>query len=132
MPPSQTDVNKVVSDFNNVIFTLMDFIGKLSSESVIANNLPTIKMCVGADPLFVMNFFIEYVIKYKKEIMEGNEQFFLENNYSETGGDTDAISNILNLKALWVKLNQTNKHHIIEYMKCLCIKTIQYKKLIGK
>jgi hypothetical protein len=132
MATAQADLSKTINDFNSVTFTLMDFISKLSSESVIANNLPMIKQCVNANPLFVMEFFIEYVVKYKKEIMEGNEKFFLENSYAETGGDTDALSKILDLKKLWVKLNQTNKQNIINYMKCLCIKTLQYKKIVGK
>lgn len=61
--------------------------------------------------------FNNYISIYKKDILNKNETFFLETNYTEViKNKTDTLDNlILKLKSYWKTLSESNKEKIWEY-----------------
>lgn len=73
----------------------------------------------------VINSFVKYVIPFKKEIMEKNEKYFLENGTEEDLGEKKYRYSI-DLKENWKILSNQNKEIVWKYFQVLLVLTEKY------
>lgn len=72
-----------------------------------------------------IEFIMTYLLPYKKEILAGDEQFFLNHDFTkefgELSGDNSALSIILNFKSYYNKITKDDKEIIKKYFKVIVI-----------
>ena len=73
----------------------------------------------------VINSFVKYVIPFKKEIMEKNENYFLNNGTKEDLGEKKYKYSI-DLKENWKTLDDQNKEIVWKYFQVLLVLTEKY------
>ena len=68
----------------------------------------------------IINYFILYVLKYKDEIDNKDESFFLNNSFKNETNNDDILNKILEFKNIWKELDSSNKQTVMTYMILLC------------
>ena len=112
----------ILTAFNTQLINFIDELILLCPEEydfkVFKNGILLLKR---TNPRKIIELFNVYVIKYKDSILEKNEQFFLDNNYTEI--DTDDVENLYSiinkLKKYWCSLSDSNKDTIWKYLHVL-------------
>ena len=115
--------------FNDVIEEFIDDLMDTYSENKYFNNEFTKfkyshKLLRNANPEMCLSSFVQYVYKYKEPIMNENESFFMNHDYSEeTKGDQQSLMTSLKLKELWQEEITTDeiKKNIFKYFKVLIV-----------
>jgi len=72
-------------------------------------------------PRAIYDMFLEHVYPFKEKIMNRDERFFLEMDYTEFGGDSMNvdISIVMNLKKYWTTLSPATKENMWLYFAIL-------------
>lgn len=131
---------------DNFIKHLKKFINALKSLNMIPfinNNYDLIMIGIDMNEKKIIHIFINEILQYEKQIINKDEQFFLNfdfnkkyENLNKEINDVDKndiqIDQILQFKNIWMKLTQNNKDVIINYMILLCKLTKAYKKEYDK
>ena len=117
--------DKIIDDFNSTALTLAQSIAIVCPNSIIGRNISVINIALNnkINKNKFIDIFTTKVLIYKKEIMSGDENYFLNKSYDDTGVET---SNIFEFKDIWTKLNDNNKKTIIQYMQILCLLSERY------
>lgn len=117
----------IVNDFNSLVLELASQISQVCPTSFIANNLNILQHIVKTKPKKVIDIFVEHVLKYKPQIDEGDETFFMNNTYSsDIGSDNDLSSKVFEFKTIWKQLSRDNKDIVIKYMQYMCHLALSY------
>lgn len=122
-------INDIKIDFNNLLLDLIHNLNKICPNSIISNNMIFIEKFIKDEPVKMIEAFISYVLKYKKQIDAGDEDFFLNHSYEKDIPDKN-FAKIFEFKDLWKKINKDNKKSIIIYMQYLCGLSEQYFKIV--
>jgi len=122
-----SNIQTIVKEFNEEALNFTIQMGQLLPSYPIAKNLDLIKSVMKLRPKFIIEQFVLNVLKYKDQIDSNDENFFLENKFSdETKGDTDIISKVFEFKDVWKNLSSKNKQGIFQVMQVLCYYAQQY------
>lgn len=129
-------MDTTVSDFNTLLLDLVDQIIILFPKSILAGNKDVIEMIMEKNNKKIIDYFVMYILKYKKQIDSGDESFFLENTFSEDitsackeadKRDTnDIFKKAFEFKTMWKTINKENKKVIIQYMQMLSSLALNY------
>lgn len=120
---SQNDkrIKVLISNFNNYTNVLATFIANISPNSNMRMYKGEIERLVDEGSKVMIDTFTLNVLKYEEQIMEGDENFFMGNNYSDiTQNDKNMINKMFEFKSIWKILTENNKNVIIKYMQLLC------------
>jgi hypothetical protein len=129
-------INGTVTDFNQTLSSLAISIADVCPDSIIGNNINDIKKTINNKQNFTkfIDVFCIKVLKYKKEIDEGKDSFFLNKDYSADLTDCDGISDkldlVLSLKNVWAKMKPDNKKIVIMNMQILCALAQMYFEFV--
>ena len=109
--------------FNNLVIEFMDELIKIFPEE---NDFKIYKRGIefisNNNKKKICKLFKIYVIAYKENIKSKNEEFFLQNSYSNVieNGDSEGLETVIKkLKNYWVNLSDNNKSQIWEYLNTL-------------
>lgn len=81
---SDKKVIEVVNAFNRKIKLLtLDLNNKFPNDAKINRAYRRILLAIDTDPIFVLNNVGAYLYKYRDKIVEGNDTFFITNDYDE-------------------------------------------------
>lgn len=117
----------IVNDFNSLMYELATQIAQVCPTSFIANNIDILQHIAKTKPKKVIDIFVEHVLKYKPQIDDGDETFFMNNTYSsEIGTDSDLSSKVFEFKSIWKHLSNDNKDIVIKYMQYMCQLALSY------
>lgn len=127
---SNQEVDQFVTDFNSTILDLARNLATISPESLIGTNLRNIESVLN-DPenkLKIIDIFVARVLQYKQQIDKGDENFFLNNTYSDQYGGNDqyVLDKIFEFKNIWATLSQADKQCVTQYMQILCMLAQEY------
>ena len=124
------DIIEVVNDFNQTILSLSQNIACVCPNSIVGNNIKDIEKAVKNKENFTkfIDIFCVKVLKYKNEIDEGKDSFFMDKDYRDDLKDNstndDAISSqldiVISIKSIWSQLKRDNKDIVIQNMQILC------------
>ena len=123
----------IISDFNETLIDLATQLSILCPTSVIANNLDILKQLMKREPKKMMDIFVLYILKYKKRIDAGDDNFFMNNNFDaelgEVGNkmnDNSIFQKAFEFKSIWKQLKQDNREIVKQYMQLLCQLSFDY------
>ena len=112
-----TAFNNLLIQFNDELITLFpeDTEFKMSKNAL--------SLLKSANPRKLATLVISHLNMYSEKILERDEKFFLENDYSEINkevSDINKFSSIIGkLKKYWLELSDTNKEAIWKYLNTL-------------
>lgn len=111
----------LISNFNNYTNILATFIANISPNSNMKIYKGEIERLVDEGSKVMIDTFTLNVLRYEEQIMAGNEDFFMGNNYSDiTQNDRNMVNRMFEFKSIWKILTENNKNVIIKYMQLLC------------
>jgi len=118
--------------FNNLIFKFTDdLIETFPEENDFKVYKRALSILKSANAKKMCAIFKSYSYIYREKILNKDESFFLENDYSEikeANGDENTVEQVINkLKKYWHELSQENKDKIWKYLETL----IKLSDLIG-
>lgn len=119
--------SETVTNFNNMLFDLASQIAMICPTSIIATNIDIVKRLIKREPKKIIDIFVMYILKYKKQIDSGDDAFFINNKFtSEIGDDNSLLDKVFEFKTLWTQLNQDNRDIVKQYMQYLCQLALAY------
>ncbi len=127
----------IIDEFLSTLITFANNLADVCPDSIIGNNITKIRNVL-KNPEFrtkIIDMFVAKILIYKKEIDEGDENFFLkEKKYDDDLKDVkygDVIyGKIFEFKNIWNQLNRKNKDTVILYMKLLCYYAQEYFMIV--
>lgn len=121
---------EIVKIFNKNLLELVTQLAEIAPKSTIAKNIPNMKFAMSSSPKKIIEMFVVNVLKYKPQIDEGDEEFFLNKDYEDIAEmDKDNTQRIFEFKDIWKQLTFENKQTVIQYMQCLCALSQEYFKM---
>lgn len=107
-----------ITKFNNTINNLFDDLIKLyPNNNIFKVNKEKFNMLIKYNVKKIMNEFYNHLYKFKNEILTKDEKFFLE-QISNLNDDSN-LKNIIDLKHLWLDLDEKNKNTLWLYFQVL-------------
>lgn len=124
----QEQMNTCRDGFNDLANQLAHIIVALAPHSILATYKSEFDKLIVNKSNVIIDQFVLKALPYKSQIMNGDDDFFLQKNYKELGdnGNSDFVGNIFEFKTLWTKLDANNKDNIKLYMKLLCTISDEY------
>ena len=117
------DKNNILIAFNNHFFEFIDDVLRVFPNDYELKTAKSILLKLRkSNPKLILNIFIEYVLNnFKKEIMDGNIDYFIDKNYKEEFKyiDNVVIEKFNTLKEPIRKMNDEDKSKVIKYMQNL-------------
>lgn len=120
----------LVKNFNNLSLTLATFLGNIAPNSTFATFKRPIEKLVQDESTKIIDTFVLKALVYEKQILEGDEDFFIGKDYksdlfdiygNKINDESDnVIMKVFEFKTIWKLLDDKNKEEIKEYMKVLC------------
>lgn len=118
--------DNAIEEFKNILLDFTDNLVNISDNILLKKYKEDIIKTINLYPKRIIDTFIIHGYmqdngSYRKEIIEGNENFFLNKSYNEfTNGDSNVISYIFQFKNFWSKLDNDNKFIIKTFLLTLC------------
>jgi hypothetical protein len=109
----------ILSAFNNIIINFIDdCILVFPEEDDFKVFKRGLNVLIKFNPKKILNIFKQYLVLYRQQIEETNENFFLENDYDivKKYNDKEIFDIINKIKKHWKTLNNNNKDKIWEYL----------------
>jgi len=131
------NIDMCMNMFNILVKDITQFIsGKFSSDITLRTYSDIINKIIKETPDEIISGFILYIYsnaKYRANIEEGNDDFFLNNEYSEVG--QNKIRDVFNFKKYWKDLTTEHRKYIKDTMKTLvevCERYIESRSRLSK
>jgi len=127
------DVDTIVDDFNKIAIDFLNVLKSLCKNSMILDNTGIIIESINnkTTRTAVIDQFLIHVLRYKPQIDENDESFFMDESFQQSLGQKQGVGMIIGeLKAIWNKLNDENRNRIFDYMKVLCFYSQNYFLLL--
>jgi hypothetical protein len=106
-----------ITKFNTTINNLFDDLAKLYPDNkMFIVNKEKFNMLIKYNAKKFMNEFYTHLYKYKNEIINEDENFFLE---KISNLENNNLKQIIDLKDLWINLNNDNKKTLWLYFQVL-------------
>jgi len=132
--------DKSLDQFKEVLLPLVDELIKLSGDFMLSFYKTDIINFINKNPKVIVDTLIRRCYEEKDgllraKIVNGEESFFLQNNFEDmTEGDNKLINIIFKFKDFWGKLNNENKDILKSYLLsvvALCdVRYLSFKKFI--
>lgn len=116
-----------VEHFKILVTEFTNYIEKLSNNRTLTDYRSLIISMINNNPTQIIDMFIdkcylngetEYPDKFRKEIVLGNESFFLKSSYGgiDSVGGINIMKEIFEFKSFWSKLKQDTKEYIKSFL----------------
>lgn len=123
----------IQTEFNSTFLDLSTQIAMLCPKSFIAGNLSILKKIITTKPSFVIDIFTQRVLKYKNRFDEGDDDFFLNGDFTnDVEGDSQIIGKIFELRDYWKVLNESNKVVIRQFLEYMFDLSEEYLNLLSQ
>ena len=128
---------QLINDFNSMFFQLATQVAMLCPKTFIAKNIDVLEQIIKNKPDKIIILFTKYVLKYKQEIDNGDDAFFLNNPFSQEVDilktknlEYNVVKRIFEFKEIWKKFSADNRQVIIKYMQFLCKLSLNYLNIM--
>lgn len=126
--------NQIVDDFNNLFGELVYQLILICPKSQISENYDLVKIAMNRRHTIVIDLFVDYVLKFKRQIDDGDDLFFMGDNFSKSIRDmsaenADVIGKFFEFKDIWCCLSVINRQTVKDYMKLLCVLADNYSPM---
>ncbi len=113
-------MSTTLSKFNEQILNFLNELSALFPEDkALKTFYHTVEFMKKTNPREVMNQFKNYVYPYKDQILKKDENFFLNNSFSDSIQGNHVISEMIRIKTIWSsgQLTAKDKECIWNYFK---------------
>jgi len=114
---------EVINDFNDTFMFMIKDIANVCPKSMVGTHQKDIeKLAKNKEkPTLLIDMFVMKVLKYKNEIKERKDTFFLSKSYDDdVESNAFLLHKILEFKSIWVDLKHENREIVFDYMNILC------------
>lgn len=113
------EFRKILLDFTDIVINITDSaLVKRYKDDIIKSINQYPKKIIDT---FIIHGYMENDAQYRKEIIIGNDDFFLGEKYNKyTNGDSSIMNYISQFKNFWHKLDNDNKFLIKTFLVTLC------------
>jgi hypothetical protein len=119
-------------DFNSTLIELAQQLAIVCPRSFIAMNISTMEDLIKRYPTKIISLFVLKVLKYRKKVEEGDEEFFLNANFSdEADGDDAILKKVFEFKNIWRQLSKDNREIVRQYVIQLFDYAYEYLEVIS-
>ena len=129
-----------IEELKEVILPLVDELIRLSGDHMLSMYKQDVVNFINKNPKLIVDTLILRCYEEKDgllraKIVNGEESFFLQNNFEDmTSGDTQIMNIIFKFKDFWGKLNMENKEILKSYLLTLVslcdIRYLNFKKYV--
>ena len=124
-------LNTIITDFNNILLTLVQNIATICPRSVLGTNIKDIEKQFKNPKNFnkFIDLFCIKILIHKDKIDTCNESFFLDDrNIKNSLNDQPSgiLDQVMSMKSVWHELKQENKEIVFMNMQILCELCQQY------
>jgi hypothetical protein len=122
----KNDNDVALKQFKDLIIQLTEDLAAITNDNLLNKYKKDIIKTINSNPKKVIDTFIMKGYNhnngfYRKQLMLCNEDFFLNDSFSDvTKGDFNIIDKLFKFKSFWNKLKQENKDIIKYYLITLC------------
>ena len=121
------ETQQIINDFNEEAINFANQLAEVCPDSILSGNVGYLQQTINKNSSFLIDQFTLYVLKYKDQIDNKNNDFFLKTDFSkDASGKSTVIGKIFELKDTWGKLSQDNRDGIFTIMQILCYYSEQY------
>lgn len=120
------DNNETIIEFKNILLDFTDNLINISNNQLLKQHKENITQIIKSNPkkiidTFIIHGYIEDNALYRRRIIEGNDEFFLNNTHSKyTNEDSNVMDYIFQFKSFWSELDNENKYIIKTFLLTLC------------
>ncbi len=133
-------MEEIINDFNNTLLNCAQNLAIVCPNTLISDNIKDIEKIIKRKQNFTkfIDMFCMKVLKYKSQIDNMDEKFFMEKDYGSDVNDIgqsdpgDIVSKIFTLKDIWGKLSNDNRQIVMINMQILCALAQEYFNFILK
>lgn len=137
-------IQQLIQDFNDELIHFAKSMSELVPNSTLSNNLDYLEHLTKNKPKFIIDQFVIHVLKYKEQIDNHKEEFFLGDEFSKELDETvdksleekknngeavdkkNIMSKIFDFTEIWRTLSKENKEGIFTTMSVLCYYCEEY------
>jgi hypothetical protein len=124
---NNSEIILLKENFNDVAFQLGLQVRQIAPESILATYFTHFENLVLEKSSKIIDTFVINVLPFKQKIMDGDDNFFLGQDYNELHqSNQDAMSKIFEFKNIWLTLEEDSKNSIKMYMQILAELATQY------
>ena len=106
-----------MEQFNSTLIDFADQLSLVCPNSIISNNIDTIKSILKSHPKKIIELFIIYVLPDKEKIDIADHDYFLKKSYEDAAKDSGVpIQKVFEFKSIWIELTPENQNFVIQYM----------------
>ncbi len=109
-----------IQQFNNTLLDLAEQLSLVCPNTVVSNNISSLRMLTNNFPNKIIELFIIYILPDKERIDAGEKEYFLNKSYDNIIEDSDNVKKFFEFKDIWYKLSNDNQQLVTQYMQCLC------------
>lgn len=128
------EIVQIISDFNDTLLSLATNLADVRPTSIIGTNIKDIEKVFRRKDNFTkfIDLFSIRVLRYKDDIDDGNDNFFMHKDYAEDLNDCDSsyLNHVISLKSIWQELKVENRQIVILNMQLLCALAQQYLEYV--
>lgn len=130
---NNVDKKSLIDEFYQCFMGLVNSMSKVKPRSVIGRNQSKIKNYMNHDQFrkLAIEIYIIHFIKYRSHIDRGDDSFLAEIDFKEKSqGDTKVLEVIIELVALWKKLDPPNKIMFLQHLRVMSAIAYDYLCLV--
>lgn len=120
-------MENTITQFNKISFQLLEELSEMTDLPKIKMGKSVLRNMIQTEPEKPIERFILEVLPHKKEILDKNEEFFI--NYQVESNEQSFVKELITMKSLWSSLSEENRNIVFQYLTQLCKAGEHYFKL---
>jgi hypothetical protein len=121
-------MENTITQFNKISFQLLEELSEMTDLPKIKMGKSILRNMIQTEPEKPIERFILEVLPHKKEILDKNEEYFI--NYQvESNDEQSFVKELITMKSLWSSLSEENRNIVFQYLIQLCKAGEHYFKL---
>jgi hypothetical protein len=121
-------MENTITQFNKISFQLLEELSEMTDLPKIKMGKSVLRNMIQTEPEKPIERFILEVLPHKKEILDKNEEYFI--NYQvESNDEQSFVKELITMKSLWSSLSEENRNIVFQYLIQLCKAGEHYFKL---
>ena len=116
----EQNILTLTKHFNTYAGTLFSFLENIMQNATLKLVRPIINQLINDNSSKIIDMFILSVFQYEEQILAGNDDFFLNQDFGEGKLDNSELMQVFEFKNIWKTLTEENRTNIKSYMQILC------------
>jgi hypothetical protein len=116
----EQNIIALTKHFNTYAGTLFAFLENIMQNATLKLVRPIINQLINDNSNKIIDMFILSVFQYEEQILAGDDNFFLNQDFGNGKLDSSELMQVFEFKNIWKTLTEENRTNIKSYMQILC------------